>query len=109
MKSGFPSLKTTLALAWTQIHEPFLVSSLKTVKPLSPVFITEFNREEPSSLICYQTFGSKSKVVERPERTPDVVVGAVHHVRGVDEVVAGAFHTQLDFIVTQNHFASREE
>lgn len=38
--------------------------------------------------------------------TPDVVVGAVHHVCGVDEVVAGAFHTQLNFIVTQDNFAS---
>lgn len=44
-KSGFPSLKTSLALAWTQSHIPFLVSSLKTVKPLSPVFITGQTRE----------------------------------------------------------------
>lgn len=40
MKSGFPPLKITLALAWTHTHVPPLASSLKTVKPLSPVFIT---------------------------------------------------------------------
>ena len=40
MKSGLPSLKTTLAWAWTQIHTPGLDSSLKTVRPLSPVLIT---------------------------------------------------------------------
>lgn len=53
MKSGLPSLKTSLALAWTQTHEPLLVSSLKTVKPLSPVLITELSRQEASCIICY--------------------------------------------------------
>lgn len=37
-----------------------------------------------------------------------MVVGAVHHVRGVDEVVAGAFHAQLDFGVAQDYFASAD-
>lgn len=41
MKSGLPFLKTTLADAWTHNQHPVLVSSLKKVKPLFPVFITE--------------------------------------------------------------------
>lgn len=41
MKSGLPSLKTILAEAWTHNHRLVLVSSLKIVKPLSPVLITE--------------------------------------------------------------------
>lgn len=41
--------------------------------------------------------------------TSDMVVGAVHHVSSVDEVVAWTFHTELHFIVTQNHLPSEEE
>ena len=41
MKSGLPPLKTSLAVAWTHSQCPVFVSSLKNVKPLSPVFITE--------------------------------------------------------------------
>lgn len=41
MKSGLPPLKTILADAWTHNQCPVLVKSLKNVKPLSPVLITE--------------------------------------------------------------------
>lgn len=49
MKSGRWPLKTSLALAWTQTQVPVLVSSLKMVKPLSPVFITALETEPVSS------------------------------------------------------------
>lgn len=48
MKSGFPPLKTSLALDWTHTHVPLLASSLKTVKPLSPVFITGYKERVTS-------------------------------------------------------------
>lgn len=41
MKSGLPPLKTILAEAWTHSQCPVLVNSLKMLKPLSPVLITE--------------------------------------------------------------------
>lgn len=48
MKSGFPPLKTSLALDWTHTHVPLLASSLKAVKPLSPVFITGYKERVTS-------------------------------------------------------------
>lgn len=53
MKSGFPPLKTNLALDWTQTHFPVLVRSLKTVKPVSPVFITGDNKERVRYIYLY--------------------------------------------------------
>ncbi|TNN47054.1 hypothetical protein EYF80_042728 [Liparis tanakae] len=50
MKSGLPALKTSRAFAWTQIHAPVLDRSLKTVKPLSPVFITGRQSRSTSDL-----------------------------------------------------------
>lgn len=46
MQSGLPPLYTSQALACTHTQLPFLVSSRKTVSPLSPVFITGAGREE---------------------------------------------------------------
>lgn len=46
MQSGLPPLYTSRALACTHTQPPFLVSSRKTVSPLSPVFITGAGREE---------------------------------------------------------------
>lgn len=40
MKSGWPPLNTILEEACTQTQLPLLVSSRKTLKSLSPVFIT---------------------------------------------------------------------
>lgn len=47
--------------------------------------------------------------MQRLGLTPDVVVGAVHHVCGVDEVVAGAFHAQLHLVVAQHDFTSADQ
>lgn len=40
MKSGWPALNTILEEACTQTQVPLLESSRKTLRPLSPVFIT---------------------------------------------------------------------
>lgn len=113
MKSGFPALKTSRALAWTQIHEPVLARSLKTLKPLSPVFITAQRHGESKQQNAFRT--TRRETLKRGactrlqgRLTPDVVVGAVHHVCRVDEVVARALHAELHFVVTQNHLPSVE-
>ena len=41
--------------------------------------------------------------------TPHVVVSAVHHVGGVDELVTGASHAQLNLSVTQHHFTPAQK
>lgn len=41
--------------------------------------------------------------------TPEVVVGAVHHVGGVDELISGACCDQLDLCVSQNQLPSEEK
>lgn len=45
----------------------------------------------------------------RRKPTFQVVVGAVHHVGGVDEVVAGSLHADLQLVVAQNHLPSVDQ
>lgn len=109
-KSGFPPLKTSLALAWTHTHKPLLDRSLKTLKPVSPVFITDMTRRDRIYRLVYTRVGLVSKMFKASVwLTSDVVVGAEHHVCRVDEVVARAFHRDFHFTVTQNHPSSVQE
>lgn len=109
-KSGFPPLKTSLALAWTHTHKPLLDRSLKTLKPVSPVFITDMTRRDRIYRHVYTRVGLVTKMFKASVwLTSDVVVGAEHHVCRVDEVVARTFHRDLHFTVTQNHPSSVQE
>lgn len=136
MQSGWPPRNTKWALDCTHSQPARLVSSRNTVSPLSPVRITA-EREARSlwsrATPCPprdpgnpprardsgrpgapETCGTSSLpgpgwTGVPPKLTACVILGAVHGVGHVDELVAGSLSAEFAVRVAQDHLASAEE